>query len=120
MSGNKRFSHSVSVAGWGALLIWWGISSAYEPISLGMCAIGSGIIMLSTNAARMLKGARTVRSTTIIGIIVLAWGALDQARSILGLAEGVSFALMLVVVGFVLWMTLLFPHAGEEEAALEK
>jgi hypothetical protein len=116
MSNKKQFSHSVSIVGWGALLVWWGVAIAIDPITLGMCAIGTGLIMLSLNAARLLNGVRTVRSTTIFGIIALAWGALDQARSMLGLPDGVSFALMLVVTGLVVWMTLLFPQAREEPA----
>ncbi len=117
MSSKKQFSHSVSIAGWGALLIWWGAAIAIDPLTMGMCAIGTGLILLSMNAARMLKGVRTVRTTTVMGIIALAWGALDQARSLLGFPEGVSFALLLMVIGLVVWMTLLFPYSGKEEAA---
>jgi len=88
MSSKKQYSHSVSIIGWGALLVWWGVAIAIEPLTLGMCAIGTGLILLSANAARILRGVRTVRSTTVIGIIALAWGALDQARSLLGMPEG--------------------------------
>ena len=117
MSGKKQFNHSISIVGWGALLIWWGVALAIDPITLGMTAIGTGLILLSVNAARMLKGVRTVRSTTVMGIVALAWGALDQARIALGYSEGVSFALFFVVIGLVLWMTLLYPQRESQEAA---
>ena len=117
MSSKKQINHSVSIVAWGALLIWWGVSFAIGPITLGMSAVGTGLILLGANAARMLNGVRAVRSTTIWGIIALAWGALDQARSMLGMPEGVSFALILVVIGLVVWMTLLFPSSTKEEAA---
>jgi hypothetical protein len=117
MSSSNKYSHLVSTAGWGALLVWWGVSLAIDPITLGMCAIGTGLIMLAANTARMLKGVRPVRSTTVIGIIALAWGALDLARAVLGFAEGASFALLLVVIGLVTWVTLLFPQAAGQEAA---
>ncbi len=117
MMNKKQFSHTVSIIGWGALLIWWGICIAIDPITLGMSAVGTGLILLGVNAARMMKGVRTIRSTTVIGIIALAWGALDMARSLLHLSEGVSFALMFVVIGLGVWMTLLFPERVKEEAA---
>ncbi len=114
MSSKKQFNHSISTVGWGALLVWWGVSFAIDSITLGISAVGTGLILLSVNAARMLKGVRPLRSTTIWGVIALAWGALEQARTVLGFSEGVSFALILVIIGLVVWMTLLFPEKPEE------
>ncbi len=109
--GNKsRFNHNLSAFGWGALLIWWGICFLFDPITLAMSAIGTGLIMLGLNAVRYFKGIPTVRTTTTWGIIALAWGALDQARTALGYPAGASFALLLMVIGLVVWGTVLLPQ----------
>jgi len=81
-----------------------------DPITLAMSAMGTGLIMLGLNAVRSLKSIPTVRTTTTLGIIALAWGALDQARIALGYPEGASFALLLVVIGLVIWVTVLLPQ----------
>ncbi len=105
----STFNHNLSTFGWGAMLIWWGISVMIDPITLAMSAIGTGLIMLGLNAIRFFKGIPTVHTTTILGIIALAWGALDQARMNLGYPAGASFALLLVVTGLVIWITALLP-----------
>ncbi len=110
MSNKSTFNHNLSAFGWGALLIWWGISFLIDPITLAMSAIGSGLIMLGLNALRYVRGIATVQTTTTLGIIALAWGALDQARIALNVPEGASFALLLMVIGLVVWATILLPQ----------
>lgn len=110
MGKKGTYNHNLSVFGWGTLLIWWGISVMIDPITLAMSAMGTGLIMLGVNAVRSFKGIPTVQTTTILGIIALAWGALDQARMSLGYTEGASFALLLVVIGLVIWVTVLLPQ----------
>lgn len=105
MNAKEALNHNLSVFGWGALFVWWGIVFMIDPITLGMGAMGTGLIMLGVNAFRMLKGIEPVGSTTDIGITVLVWGVLDQARLMLGLDIGVSFALVLFVIGLNLWLT---------------
>ncbi len=109
MGKKSTYNHNLSVFGWGALLIWWGISVMIDPITLAMAAIGTGLIMLGLNAIRFFKGIPTVYTTTILGVIALTWGALDQARIALGYPAGASFALLLVVTGLVIWITVLLP-----------
>jgi len=105
MSDKKTFNHNLSIFGWGALFIWWGIAVMIEPVTLAMTAMGTGLIMLAVNAARVLRGIRPVRSTTRIGFTIIAWGILDQVRLVLGLPSGLSFALALMVIGLNIWVT---------------
>ena len=94
----KSLNHNLAAIGEGALLIWWGIVLLIDPITIGMGAIGSGLILLGVNAARWLTGIPTKRSTTVIGIIALVWGALDQAFA---LDFWPSFAMLMIVIGAV-------------------
>ena len=60
--------------------------------------------MLGVNAARLRKGIPDKGSTTTTGLIALVWGILDQARLMLGLKDGVSFAALLMVIGIVVFI----------------
>ena len=101
---NQTLNRTFSTIGDGALLIWWGIAIVVGPITVGMGGIGTGLILLSVNAARWVKGIPTKGSTTTIGVIALAWGILDHALS---LSFGASFAAMLIVIGVVVIGSLL-------------
>jgi len=104
MSGLKEINHTFAAVGWGLLFIWWGIVILIDPLTIGMGAIGTGLILLGVNAARHLKGIPERESTTIYGIMFLAWGVIDQARRMLGLNEGVSWAAILIVIGVVAFL----------------
>ena len=114
MNAKEVLNHNLSILGWGALFVWWGIVVMIHPITLGMGAMGTGLIMLVINAVRALKGIELVASTTDIGITILAWGVLDQARLMLGLPGGASFELILVVIGINIWLTP-FLHRSKPE-----
>jgi hypothetical protein len=118
MNAKEVLNHNLSILGWGALFVWWGIAVMINPITLGMTAMGTGLIMLVINAVRALKGIEPVASTTDIGITILAWGVLDQARLMSGLPGGVSFALVLVVIGLNIWLTP-FLHRSKPEHEYE-
>ncbi len=94
----QTWDHNLATIGLGALLIWWGVVMVVNPLTIGMGAIGTGLILLGVNVARLLKGVPTKGSTTAVGIIALVWGALDQA---LALRLWPSLATMLIVVGVV-------------------
>jgi hypothetical protein len=104
MEETKSLNHSYATIGWGALLIWWGISFIVGPITIGLSAIGTGLILLGINAARMFKGIPSNRSTTGWGITFLAWGVLDH---FLKLNFGQSCAALLIVIGLVTLGSLL-------------
>jgi len=95
---NQTMNRTLATIGWGALFVWWGISIMIGPITIGMSAVGTGLILLGVNAVRLLKGIPTNGSTTVVGIIALMWGALDHA---LALRFEASLATMLIVIGVV-------------------
>ncbi len=96
MDNTKTLNDNLATIGWGMLLIWWGISFMVGPITIGMSAAGSGLILLGVNATRALKGIPTNQSTTWWGIVALVWGALDHT---LALSFGASLAMLLIVIG---------------------
>jgi hypothetical protein len=98
MDSATTLNRTYAAVGEGVLLIWWGIVIVVDPLTIGMGAIGTGLILLGVNAARLLKGIPTKASTTAVGIVALVWGALDQA---LALRFWPSFAAMLIVIGVV-------------------
>jgi hypothetical protein len=98
MVETKALNHNFATIGWGALLIWWGISCFVGPITFGLSAVGTGLILLGVNAARHFAGIPTNRSTTGWGIAALTWGTLDYA---LHLSTGQSFAVLLIIIGLV-------------------
>ncbi len=112
MEDTKALNDKYNVIGWSALFIWWGIVVLVDPLTIGMGAIGTGLIFLGVNAGRSLEGLKdfpTRRSNNMIGITALAWGLLDVARQALGWDWGASFALFLIVVGIILFGSLLMP-----------
>jgi len=104
MQNTKTLNHNFATIGNGALLIWWGIVIMVDPLTIGMGAIGTGLIMLGVNAARSLNGIPTKGSTTVVGIIALVWGTLD---TVLDPSFELSFAIMLIVIGVVRIASLL-------------
>ncbi len=96
MDGKQSLNHKYSVIGWGALFIWWGVVILIDPLTIGMGAIGTGLIMLGVNAARALSSIPAKRSTTFIGSIALVWGAL---ATIFNPSFGLSFAILLIIIG---------------------
>jgi hypothetical protein len=114
MDAKQALNRNLAIFGWGAMFIWWGIAVMIDPITIAMAAIGTGLIMLAVNAARALNGIEQVGSTTDIGLILLAWGALDQARHMLGLSAGLSFALALFAIGLMIWLKPLLHRARPE------
>ncbi len=104
MENIKTSNHNIAVIGDGMLLIWWGVVIMIDPLTIGMGAIGTGLIMLGVNGVRLLYGIPPKKSTTVIGIIALVWGLLD---TIFALRLGVSFAVLLIVVGVISIASLL-------------
>ena len=115
MDNTKMIRRNLTTIGWGALLVWWGLSIMIDPITLGMSAIGTGLILLGLNAARALKGVSANRSTTAWGITALAWGILDHT---LALSLQGSFAALLIVIGVVTLTSVLARPKANNAGAL--
>ncbi len=104
MENTSTLNHNFATIGNGALLIWWGIVIIFDPLTIGMGAIGTGLIMLGVNLARRLNGIATKGSTNVIGTIALTWGVLD---TVFDPSVELSFAIMLIVIGVVTIASLL-------------
>ena len=98
MDNATTMNRTFSKIGDSMLLIWWGVVMMVHPITIGMGAIGTGLIFLGVNAARRLKGIPTKLATTTIGAMAILWGTLD---TVFHPRFEVSFALLLIVVGLV-------------------
>ena len=94
----------LAAIGWGALFIWWGVSFIVDPITIGLCATGIGIILLGVNITRRLMGIPANRSTHDWGVIALIWGTLDH---FLKPTFERSFAMLFIVLGAVIVSTML-------------
>lgn len=105
-----------SVTGWSLLLIWWGVVIIVDPLTVGMGALGTGVICLGVNAARRLSQTRTNGTTTTLGLIALLWGALD---TVLKLRFEASLAALLVITGLVILVRGLLPDGPDEDADAE-
>ncbi len=98
MENTQTFNHNLATVGNSMLLVWWGIVMLIDPLTIGMGAIGTGLLLLAVNGVRRLKGIPTKGSTTTLGVIALAWGLLD---SVFNPRFEISFALLLIVIGLV-------------------
>ena len=103
MENTQTFNHHLATVGNSLLLVWWGIVMLIHPLTIGMGAVGSGLIMLGVNGIRKLKGVPTKGSTTTLGVIALAWGLVD---SVFNPRFEVSFALLLIVIGLVSFLSV--------------
>ncbi len=106
MENAQTLNRNLATIGDSLLLIWWGMVMILEPLTIGMGAIGTGLILLAVNGVRRLNGIPTKGSTTVLGIIALAWGICDMAFNP-GLGGG--FAMLLIIVGLV-YLSSLWPH----------
>jgi hypothetical protein len=98
MDNAQTLNRNLATVGNSMLLIWWGIVMVVHPLTIGMGAVGTGLILLGVNAARLLKGIPTKGSTTALGTVALVWGALD---SVFDPRLEISFAMLLMVIGLV-------------------
>ncbi len=110
MENTKALNHNLATLGNGALLIWWGMVIMIDPLTLGMGAIGTGLILLGVNAARWGYGIPTKASTTFVGSVAVAWGTLG---ALLHPRPELWFAMLLVVIGLATIATLVTHRAAD-------
>ena len=103
MENTRTSDRNLETVAWGALFIWWGITELVPGLPHGTGAIGIGLIWLSLNVARSLKGVPTSGLTTTLGILALVLGGLELASSVMHLSfELPIFAILLVVLGAIM------------------
>ncbi len=110
MENAQTFNRNLATIGNGLLLIWWGIVIVVPPLTIGMGAVGTGLILLAVNALRWLNGIPTKGSTTTLGVIALAWGLLE---AVLNPRFEISFAMLLIIIGLVSFSSL-WAHSATE------
>lgn len=98
MGNVQTFNRSLAIGGNSLLLIWWGLVLLIGPLTIGIGAIGTGLILLVMNSLRRLKGIAARGSTTTLGVIALAWGILDLVYEP---RLEASFAMLLIIIGLV-------------------
>jgi hypothetical protein len=110
MENAEIFDRKLETTGWGLLFIFWGISIFFDRIPFGVGLLGTGLILLGLNAVRLLKRIHTRPSTTVCGILALAWGVLEllrfAARSSMHLPfvlnDWAIFSILLAIFGLIL------------------
>ncbi len=111
MTNTQSVNHQIATVGWSALLVWWGISLMVGPITIGMSAVGTGLILFGVNAARSRYAIPPNPANYSVGIIALVWGILDH---VFALRFESSLAVLLILIGIVTLGTLL---AGRQRCA---
>jgi hypothetical protein len=104
MERKENENRIIATAGRSLLLIWWGVCFVVGLITLGMSAIGTGLIRLGANAVRLIRDIPRVGSTTVVGVVALVWGSLDT-----GSKPGfeASLAVLLVAIGVIMFVSIL-------------
>ncbi len=103
MENAQTFNRNLATVGNGLLLIWWGIVILVDPLTIGLGAVGTGLILLAVNALRWLNGIPTKGSTTTVGVSALAWGLVD---AVWNPRFEISFAILLIIIGLVSFSSL--------------
>ena len=111
---NRNFER----VGWGLLAILWGVTILFDFVPFEAGLIGTGLIMLGLAWA---AGRLSIKNdTTIIGILVLAWGGLELMRPLLRLLfpsadlDWVIFAILLIGLGVILSIGWFQPGTDEK------
>ena len=102
MDNKKTLNRKVELIAWGVFFLWWGIVE-FKFLPHGTGDFGIGLILLGMNAVRSLKGIPTSGWTISLGILMLADGILELARTVLNLPFKLPiFAILLILLGMIL------------------
>jgi hypothetical protein len=104
MEHTLSLKHNYTTVFWAVLLIWWGVVIIIDPLTIGIGAIGSGLILIGISAVCSMQSIPIDKSNYAWGGIAIAWGALD---TIFKLSFGASFAVLIITVGVVMIGSLL-------------
>jgi len=104
MDDTGALDNKLETIAWGVLLIWWGLR--WWPLSFlpdGAGLFGTGLILLSLNIARLLKGVSVKSFTTLMGFITIVWGGIELANSVMRLPFKLPvFEILLIGSGVIL------------------
>lgn len=118
MNNKNILDKRLETMAWGALFIWWGLRW-WLLVSLpnGVGLLGTALILLGLNAARLLKGIPTRETTTIVGILMLLLGGLILVLDTRRVSSEIPmFQASLIVLGaFLLVRELLRMHKANIE-----
>ena len=108
MNDRHNMKRNLRRVGWGLLAIVWGATILFDFMPLGVGLIGTGLILLGVNTVRALNHLHPKNDNAVLGILALAWGALELSRPLLRQLfpstdlDWVIFAILLIGLGLVL------------------
>jgi hypothetical protein len=108
MDNIETLNENIERVGWGLLAIVWGMTILFDFLPFAIGLVGTGLILLGANILRRLNQLPTKNDTTVLGILILAWGGLETARPRLGQwfpaadLDWVIFAILLTGWGLIL------------------
>lgn len=102
MENTRTLNRTYEAVAWGVFFVWWGIAE-FKFLPHGIGNIGVGLVLLGLNAARLLNAIPTSGLSITLGIIMLVYGGLEFASTVLQLPFTLpTFAILLIVLGVVL------------------
>jgi hypothetical protein len=120
MDNRKFLNPNFERVGWGLLSILWGIVILVDFVPFEAGLIGTGLIMLSVAGANNRLSLKN--DSTVVGILMLAWGGLEFTRPLLHQLfpsadlDWVIFAVLLIGWGVILSASW-FERKPSEEAS---
>ncbi len=103
MGDVRKLNKVLEAVAWGSLFIWWGLALLLHWLPNGVDAAGTGLILLGVNLVRLLKGIPVNGFSSTLGILALAWGALDLSRSVFHLPFRLPvFEILMILLGVIL------------------
>lgn len=118
MDNRKILNRNFERVGWGLLAILWGVTILFDFIPFEAGLIGTGLIILGVAWAEDHLSMKN--DLTVIGTLMLAWGALEVARPLLrqllpsAELDWVIFAVLLIGWGVILSASWFEPRSSEE------
>jgi hypothetical protein len=110
MDNKHDYEKRLSIICWGVLLVWWGLRwSVLISLPEGSGLLGTGLIFLGANLARMSARLPTLRDNTFFGLFTLLAGGILFIFDILHTPfQPPVFETILVTLGVILLGYALF------------
>jgi hypothetical protein len=112
MDNKHIFERRLSLICWGLLLVWWGLRwSVLVSLPEGSGFLGTSMIFLGANLARMSAGLPTLKDNTFIGLLTLLAGGTLFIFAVLHtpyqppVLETTLVAMGVILVGYAIFIT---------------